>query len=119
MHNTSSKAAAALSEMTGFDVEDLAVDVSYWFDKSTKRKAGLEEFCVLCDTTYKEVVSRVNTLAKPSLAIYLMSLKHQHDLIVFENFSDPITEVYLIHHSVIPHKLLQRGDPVIFLSIQR
>lgn len=61
LHNTSSKAAAALSETTGFNIEDLAVDVSYWFDKSTKRKAGLEEFCVLCDTTYKEVVSHVST----------------------------------------------------------
>ena len=65
LHHTFSKAAAALSEMTSFDIEDLAVDVSYWFDKRTKRKAGLEEFCVLCDTTYKEVVSRVNTPAEP------------------------------------------------------
>ena len=52
--------------------EDLAVDVSYWFDKSTKRKAGFGEFCVLCDTTYKEVVSHVSTrwlaLKKLSLA---------------------------------------------------
>jgi len=30
------------SLITGFDVEDLAVDVAYWFDKNTKRKAGLQ-----------------------------------------------------------------------------
>ena len=27
---------------TGFDIE---IDVAYWFDKSTKQNAGLEEFC--------------------------------------------------------------------------
>ena len=36
LHNTSSKAASALVEVTGFEIEDLAVDVAYWFDKSTK-----------------------------------------------------------------------------------
>lgn len=58
LHNMSSK--AALAQTTGFDVEDLAVDVMYWFYKSTKRKAGLEEFCVLCDTAYTDI-SRVST----------------------------------------------------------
>ena len=47
--------------ITGFDIEELAVDISYWFDKSTKRKARLEEFCVFCNTAYKEVVSRIST----------------------------------------------------------
>ena len=45
------KAATALADTTGFDIENLALDVSYWFDKSTRRKAGLKEFCVFCDTT--------------------------------------------------------------------
>ena len=62
LHNTSSKAASALAEVTGFEIEDLAVDVAYWFDKSTKRKAGLEE-CVSC----------LNTLAKPLASYYTHS----------------------------------------------
>ena len=45
LHNTSSKAASTLASVMKFDIEDLAVDVGYWFDKSTKRKAGLEDFC--------------------------------------------------------------------------
>ena len=61
LHNTSSKAASALAEVTGFEIEDLAVDVAYWFDRSTKQKAGLGELCVFCDTAYKEVVSHVST----------------------------------------------------------
>ena len=31
--------------MSGFNVEDLAIDLFYWFDKSTKRKALLSEYC--------------------------------------------------------------------------
>ena len=61
LHNTSSKAASILASVTGYDIEDLAVDVGYWFDKSTKRKAGLEEFCAFCDTSYKEVVLHSST----------------------------------------------------------
>ena len=30
---------------SGFDVEDMLVDLFYWFDKSSKRKVELEEFC--------------------------------------------------------------------------
>ena len=56
LHNTAVKAATALAETTGFDIGDLAVDVSYWFEKSTKRKAGLEVFC---DRAYKEMFLRV------------------------------------------------------------
>ena len=29
---------------TGFDVEDMLVDLYYWFDKSTKPKNQLSEF---------------------------------------------------------------------------
>ena len=51
----------AFSETTGFDVEDLVIDIASWFDKSTKQKAGLLEFCAFCDTTYKKIVSHVST----------------------------------------------------------
>ena len=38
LHNFSSKAVAALANFVGFDVKQLAVEVSYWFDKSTKTR---------------------------------------------------------------------------------
>ena len=136
LHNTSSKAAAALNETTGFDVEEVAVDISYWFDKSTKRKAGLEEFCIFCDTAYKEVISHVSTrwlsLEKAvnrilelydSLSSYFKSnsesqarFRRLHDI-----FANPMSEIYLLFvQSIIPtftrlNMLLQREDPMIFL----
>lgn len=51
----------ALTSATGFDTEEIAIDVVYWFDKSTKRKAGLEKFCVFCDTAYKVVIAHAST----------------------------------------------------------
>ena len=39
---------------------DLCVDVFYWFDKSTKRKGILREFCGFCDSDYREVVRYVS-----------------------------------------------------------
>lgn len=114
LHSTSSKAAATLSATTGFDIENLAVDVSYWFDKSTKRKAGLEEFC---DTEYKEVVSHVSTRwlsleqaitrileLYVSLTSYFQSADESQTPARLDRlqkqFSDPITEVYLLFLSV-------------------
>ncbi len=44
VHNTASKAAEGFQAETGFDVEDLLVDLYYWFDKSTKRKNELRDF---------------------------------------------------------------------------
>ena len=42
-------------------MEDLAIDIFYWFDKSTKRKASLQSYCVFCDTSYREVIKHVST----------------------------------------------------------
>ena len=36
VHNTATKGAEAFQGETGFDVEDILVDLYYWFDKSTK-----------------------------------------------------------------------------------
>ena len=61
VHNTATKAAESFEAETGFDVEDLLVDLYYWFDKSTKRKNGLLEFCEFCDVKYREVIKHVST----------------------------------------------------------
>lgn len=48
-------------QVSGFDVEEMVIDIFYWFDKSTKRKASLSEYCTFCNTDYREVVKHVNT----------------------------------------------------------
>ena len=39
-------------QISKFSVDDLVIDIFYWFDKSTKRKADLVEFCSFCDINY-------------------------------------------------------------------
>ena len=60
-HNTASGAADALRNETGFDVEELVVDMFYWFDKSTKRKSSLEKYCCFCDVQYRKIIKHVST----------------------------------------------------------
>ena len=43
----------------GFGIEDLPVDVAYRFDKSTKQKVGLEEFCVFCVFCIRDISSDI------------------------------------------------------------
>ena len=47
IHNTTSFAAKAYYEATGFYLEDLAVDLFYYFDHSSKKKANLQDI-VIC-----------------------------------------------------------------------
>ena len=39
----------------------MVIDLFYWFEKSTKRKACLVEYCTFCDIDYREIVKHVNT----------------------------------------------------------
>ena len=45
MHNTAEKGSDAFRDMLKLDVDvdDLLVDIYFWFEKSTKRTAGMEE----------------------------------------------------------------------------
>ena len=45
MHNTVSYAAKAYAQITSFNLEELAVDLFYYFDYSSKRKSNLQEYC--------------------------------------------------------------------------
>jgi hypothetical protein len=47
--------------LTKFDVEEMVVDNYFYFDKSTKRKNGLSEYCAFCDTEYHKILKHVNT----------------------------------------------------------
>jgi len=46
---------------TKFDIEEIMFDNYYYFDKSTKRKSELLEYCVFCDTQYRKVLKHVST----------------------------------------------------------
>ena len=37
------------------------VDNFFYFDKSTKRKNGLSEYCTFCDTEYRHILKHVST----------------------------------------------------------
>ena len=51
----------AFTQEVGFDIEKVVVDLYYWFNKSTKRKSLLEEYCCFCDVEYRQVVKYVST----------------------------------------------------------
>ena len=63
LHNAAAKGPTAFADATGFDLEDHCVDLFYWFDKSTKRKGILKEYCMFCDTEYEAVVKYVWQMA--------------------------------------------------------
>ena len=39
----------------------MVIDIFYWYDSSTKRKNDLDQYCIFCDTTYKDIVKHVST----------------------------------------------------------
>ena len=54
-------AVLSLMKVLKFNVEEMVIDIYYWFDRSTKRKASLLEYCNFCDTSYRNIVKHVNT----------------------------------------------------------
>lgn len=60
VHNIAGHASEAFQESSGFDVEDLCIDVYYWLDKSTKRKGSLKEFCDFRDSEYRKILATMN-----------------------------------------------------------
>lgn len=111
------------------------MDVCYWFDKSTKRKAELNSYSEFCDIEYKKildfcstrwlcmqaVVKRIIDMYEP-LRSYFNSLNPENSN-RFERlrgiFSDPMTIMYLhFFNHALPvfddlNLLLQRQDPQI------
>ena len=61
LHNAACKASDKLCSHCGFDVEELYIDIYYWFDKSTKRKNGLHEYCTFSDQEYRAMIKHVTT----------------------------------------------------------
>ena len=111
MHNTSSAAAKAFNAETGFDVEDLLVDIYHWFVYSTKRKCKLAEYADFCDQGYRKIIKHVSTRwlsLEKVITRTLMQYQSLKTYFLSENdstarfkrlqtaFSNPITEVYLL-----------------------
>jgi hypothetical protein len=61
VHNAARTRGDSFSGSSEFDVENLVVDLYYWFDKSTKRKNELNEFCVFSGNTFKHVLRHAST----------------------------------------------------------
>ena len=54
IHNCASHSSNAFVKAIKCDVGDMAVDVFFWFEYSTKRKNLLAEFCQFCDRVQKD-----------------------------------------------------------------
>ena len=136
IHNTAEQGYKAFLRSSGFDLEEVAVDLCYWFDKSTKRKSELESYSQFCDIEYKQVLDycstrwlcsqvvtkRIIDMYEPLRSYFLSS--GQEEKTRFERlkkvFSDPMTIVYLhFYNHTFPvfndlNILLQRQDPQIY-----
>ena len=65
IHNVAQKGADQFSVASGFDMEEFVVNLFYWFNKSTKRKNLMQEYCQFCNHSYRAIVKHVSTLAQP------------------------------------------------------
>lgn len=116
VHNVASHASETFQKTSGFDVEDLCVDVFYWFDKSTKRKGILKEFCDFCDSDYREVVryisvrwlslesavTRILQMYESLKSYFRSEQKPQARFVRLQClFENPMTEVYLLFYQAI------------------
>lgn len=134
LHNAALKASKAFSKITSFEVEDFMIDIFYHFDKSSKRKNVLSEFCLLYDAEFYEIlrycstrwlsletsVSRILKLFHP-LKSYFISENENNDRFkrLQKHFQNPMLEVYLLfYHSALQNfihfnKWLQSDSPLI------
>ena len=118
LHNTAGKASAKLKEVSGFDVDDLAVDIFSSFDKSTKRKAALSDYTQFCNLAYRKMLKHVitrwlslNTSGNRILSGYegLKSFflsededsKIPHFARLPKHFENPMTEIYLMFFQAV------------------
>ena len=60
-HIAASNANDAFAEISGTNVEDLLIDLYYWFEKSTKRKGVLVEYMEFCDQEYMKILKHSST----------------------------------------------------------
>ena len=118
-----------------FDNEDFLVDLHHYFDKSSKRKVALEEFCLFCEQEYRKIIKYVSTRwlsleaavtrslkIYSSLRSYFLSITEENGprfKRLVEHYSKPMTDIYLyFYQSVLQMFItfslyLRRHDPQI------
>ena len=140
VHNTAQKGGMAFARCCGFDAEEFAVDLYYWFDKSTKRKNELRSYNEFCNQEYRSMIKHVSTRWLTLEVAIERSLKQYQGLksyFLSENesqarfrrlqtvFIDPMTEVYLFFlQSLLPvfnqaNRFLQREEPLVHILLQQ
>ena len=60
-HIAATEANDAFTDVLGINIEDVLIDLFYWFDKSSKRKGKLSEYFELCDQDYQKVLKYAST----------------------------------------------------------
>ena len=70
-----SHANDAFTEILRLNTEDVSSDIFHWFDKSSKRKGKLMEYCFeFCDQEYRDVLKHISfcwlSLEKCIAAVY-------------------------------------------------
>lgn len=58
-HITATEANDAFTDVLGINIEDILIDLFYWFKKSLKRKRKLSEYFEFCDQDYQKVLKHV------------------------------------------------------------
>ena len=101
----------AATEGNGLNVENVLIDLYYWFDKSSKQKGKQVEYFEFCDQEYQNILKHVftrwlslehcieRTLKKlPSLKSYFLSESLDEERIkrLQAAFSNPLLEVVLL-----------------------
>ncbi len=104
------------NRVTGFHVEELAVDLS------SKRKNFFKDYCNFCDVTYMSIMKYVSTrwlslatAVERALKVYSYEEESQARFKRLKVlFSSPMTEIYLFFYQSVLIMFLQR-DPCIHL----
>ena len=126
----------SFAKVIGANIEDLHIDLYYWFEISNKRKKVLLEYMELCGHEYVKISKHVSTrwlslercvqrtLEKYSgLKSYFLNeeFADQRFSRLRDAFTNPLTEVALLfHHASILlfnnfNKLLQSEEPIIHM----
>ncbi|XP_063058610.1 uncharacterized protein LOC134452176 isoform X2 [Engraulis encrasicolus] len=125
-----------VKEVSGFDVEEMVVDLGFWFNSSSNCHGCLTEFAELHREEYMEIllqisvrwlslercINRIVKLYQPLASFFkTANLTQARIRRLQEAFSNPMTEVHLLfYQATIPafsslNFLLQREQPSIYL----
>ena len=136
MHIAASNGHDSFAKVIGANIEDLHIDLYYWFEKSTERKGVLLEYMEFCGHEYSKILKHVptrwlslercvqRTLEKYSgLKSYFPSEEFAEERFsrLQDAFNNALTGIALLfHHASIPlfnnfNKLLQSEEPIIHM----